>query len=273
MLSMCFVCFLGEIQLFCHLSLPFSRLFSHLYFHHFTIQDLWGLFFFVIIIHFFLLKEKDFIVNFSILLCSTAAPGETLFIEPSLSAFVIQCSDAAGFWIPEKFVCSLSISMSVSVYVCVSLFFMFKAIAKLKTMLGFLCEASYGVRRWSWSLAKTHLKAVGFFLGTVLRLMKCWDCYQFSLSCLLLGDLFIHKTKDWCFAKNHVYQTLFKTSGTSWQFLKLPILAGVSHTKVNTKSTIEVPGPCTFNWSFLVLAPMCMLSHLIMTDSLWPHGL
>lgn len=104
-------------------------------------------FFFVIIIHFFLLKEKDFIVNFSILLCSTAAPGETLFIEPSLSAFVIQCSDAAGFWIPEKFVCSLSISMSVSVYVCVSLFFMFKAIAKPKTMLGFLCEASYGVRR------------------------------------------------------------------------------------------------------------------------------
>ena len=86
-------------------------------------------------------------MNFSILLCSTAAPGETLFIEPSLSAFVIQCSDAAGFWIPEKFVCSLSISMSVSVYVCVSLFFMFKAIAKLKTMLGFLCEASYGVRR------------------------------------------------------------------------------------------------------------------------------
>lgn len=67
--------------------------------------------FFFFIIHFFLLKEKDFIVNFNILLYSTAAPGETLFIEPSLSAFVIQCSDAAVFWIPEKFVCSLSISM------------------------------------------------------------------------------------------------------------------------------------------------------------------
>lgn len=103
--------------------------------------------FFFIIIHFFLLKEKDFIVNFSILLHRTAAPGETLFIEPSLSAFVIQCSDAAGFWIPEKFVCSLSISMSVSTYVCVSLFFMFKAISKPKTRLGFLCEASYRVRR------------------------------------------------------------------------------------------------------------------------------
>ena len=204
MLSMCFVCFLGEIQLFCNLSLPFSRWFSHLSFHHFTIQDLWGLFFIIIIIHFFLLKEKYFIVNFNFLLCSTSAPGETVFTEPSLSTFVIQCSDAAGFWIPEKFVCSLSISMSVSIYVCVSLFFMFKAISKPKTVLGFLCEASYGVRRWSWSLAKTHLKAVGFFLGTVLRLMKCWDCYQFSLSCLLLGDLFIHKIKDWCFAKNHV---------------------------------------------------------------------
>ena len=146
MLSMCFVCFLGEIQLFCNLSLPFSRRFSHLSFHHFTMQDLWGLFFFIII-HFFLLKEKDFIVNFSILLHRTAAPGETLFIEPSLSAFVIQCSDAAGFWIPEKFVCSLSISMSVSTYVCVSLFFMFKAISKPKTRLGFLCEAFYRVRR------------------------------------------------------------------------------------------------------------------------------
>lgn len=49
MLSMCFVCFLGEIQLFCHLSLPFSRRFSHLYFHHFTIQDLWGLFFLLLL--------------------------------------------------------------------------------------------------------------------------------------------------------------------------------------------------------------------------------
>ena len=86
-------------------------------------------------------------MNFSILLHRTAAPGETLFIEPSLSAFVIQCSDAAGFWIPEKFVCSLSISMSVSTYVCVSLFFMFKAISKPKTRLGFLCEAFYRVRR------------------------------------------------------------------------------------------------------------------------------
>ena len=35
-------------------------------------------------------------------------------------------------------------------------------------------------------------------------------------------------------------------------------------------TTTEVPGPWTFNWSFLVLAPTCTLSHLIMTDSLWP---
>lgn len=101
-------------------------------------------------------------------------------------------------------ICVFIIYIYVSIYVCVSLFFMFKAISKPKTRLGFLCEASYRVRRWSWSLAKTHLKAVGFFLGTVLRLMKCWDRYRFSLSCFLLGDLFIHQTKDWCFAENHV---------------------------------------------------------------------
>lgn len=40
---MCFVCFLGEIQWLCHLSFS-SWLFSHLSFHLFTIQDLWGLF-------------------------------------------------------------------------------------------------------------------------------------------------------------------------------------------------------------------------------------
>ena len=34
--------------------------------------------FFIIIIHFFLLKEEDFIVDFNILLYSTAAPGETV---------------------------------------------------------------------------------------------------------------------------------------------------------------------------------------------------
>lgn len=180
MAKICFPCalsvFLGEIHLFCNLSLPFSRRFSHLSFHHFTIQDLWGLFF-NYYYPFLSSQGRGLHCEFQYPAVQYSCTWGNC-IEPSLSAFVIQCSDTAGFWIPEKFVCSLSICMSVSIYVCVSLFFIFKAISKPKTMLGFLCEASYGVRRWSWSLAKTHLKAVGFFLGTGLRLMKCWDCYR-----------------------------------------------------------------------------------------------
>jgi hypothetical protein len=87
---MSLVCFLGEIQLFLCI-FPSSEQFSHLSFHK-IFEDV-----FLKISYFSLLKKSDFIVNSTLLLCSTAAPGEVLFIESQLNVFKIQWQEAADF--------------------------------------------------------------------------------------------------------------------------------------------------------------------------------
>lgn len=192
MLSMCFVCFLEEIQLFCNLSLPlFMICFSHLPFHNFTIQDLWGL-----------LKKLP-VSLFSGKKTSLRSGISYHTVQLHLGKFCPLSRRWMPLWFSVQMLLAFRFQRNLYVhylylcpYVYVSLFFMFKVISKRKTRLSLLCEASYRSRKQSWSLAKLLPTILGLFLGTTLRLLRCWDYYWFSLSYLPPGDLRVCRTQD-----------------------------------------------------------------------------
>lgn len=147
---MCFVCFLGELQLFCNLCLPLCGGFPTCPF----IALLFKIFesFFLLPSSLFSTKETSLWIPVS---CCTVKlhlgglRGGILFIKPSSNAFAIHCSGAAGF-------CIFTIVSNVyHIYLYhISFLLLFKAISKPKTRLSLPCEASQKVGKRSWPPAK-----------------------------------------------------------------------------------------------------------------------